>query len=78
MDDCKTPWDYCCDDKTMLFNKSVTVQVVGPTGQPLRASLDGVGGLKPMSEVAVKGTVKKSPDGKAVMVNATELYVKQG
>jgi hypothetical protein len=78
MDDCKTPWDYCCDDKADVFAKSVTVQVLGPSGQPLRASLDGVGGLKPMGEVAVKGTVKKSPDGKAVTVNATELYVKQG
>jgi hypothetical protein len=78
MHNCKTPWDYCCDDKADVFGKSVTVQVLGPAGQPIRASLDGVGGLKPMSEVAVKGRVKKSPDGKAVTVNATELYVKQG
>ena len=78
MDDCKTPWDYCCDDKADVFAKSVTVQVVGTGGQPLRAMLDGVGGLKPMGEVAVKGTVKKSPDGKVVTVNATELYVKRG
>jgi hypothetical protein len=77
MDDCKTPWDYCCDDKADVFAKSVTVQVLGAGGQPLRASLEGVGGLKPMGEVTAKGTVKKSPDGKAVTVNATELYVQQ-
>jgi len=75
---CKTPWDYCCDDKADVFAKSVTVQVVGPNGQPLRAALDGVGGLRPMSEVSVKGKVSKSADGKAVTVNATEMYVKQG
>jgi hypothetical protein len=78
MHDCKTPWDYCCDDKSDVAARSVTVQVVGASGQPLRASLAGVGGLKPMSEVSVKGTVRKSPDGKAMTVNATELYVKQG
>jgi hypothetical protein len=78
MHGCPTPWDYCCDDKGDVFAKSVTVQVVGANGQPLRAAIDGVGGLKPMSEVSVKGKVKKSPDGKAVMVNATEMCVKQG
>jgi hypothetical protein len=78
MHNCPTPWDYCCDDPKDLVAKSVTVQVVGPAGQPLRASLEGASGLKPMSEVAVKGKVKKSPDGKAIVVNATELFVKQG
>jgi hypothetical protein len=78
MDNCKTPWDYCCDEREDVLNKSLTVQVVGPTGQPLRAELNGVGGLKPMSEVAVRGTVKKSSDGKAVLLNATQVYVKQG
>lgn len=77
MHTCKTPWDYCCDAKEDVFGKSVTVQVSGKNGQPLRADLTGVGGLKPMSEVAVKGKVKKSEDGKAMTLDATALYVKQ-
>jgi hypothetical protein len=77
-DKCPTPWDMCCEDKKDIAANSVTVQVVGEDGKPLKATLDGVGGLKPLSEVSVKGKLKKSPDGNSVMVNATELYVKQG
>jgi hypothetical protein len=75
---CPTPWDMCCADKKEVADNSVTVQVVGADGRPLKAPLEGVGGLKPLGEVSVKGVVKKSPDGKAVTVNATEMYVKQG
>ena len=77
-DKCPTPWDLCCEDKKEVADNSVTVQVVGADGKPLKAPLNGVGGLKPLSEVSVKGKLTKSPDGKAVMVNATEMYVKQG
>jgi hypothetical protein len=77
-DKCPTPWDMCCDVKEHIVSNSVTVQVVDAQGQPIKAGLQGVAGLKPLSEVSVKGTLKKSADGKAVLVNATELYVKQG
>jgi hypothetical protein len=78
MDGCKTPWDYCCDTSQNILANSITVQVVDSGGnQPLRADLNGVGGMKPMSEVWVTGKVKKSDDGKVVMVNATRIYVKQ-
>ena len=77
-DNCPTPWDMCCEDKKTIAANSVTVQVVGADGRPLKAELKGVSGLKPLSEVTVKGKVQKSPDGKAVTVDATEMYVKQG
>ena len=77
-DNCPTPWDLCCDDAKTIADSSITVQVVDAAGQPIKADLKGVGGLKPLSEVSVKGKVKKSPDGKAILVNATEMFVKQG
>ena len=77
-DHCPTPWDMCCEPTKDIADNSVTVQVVGAGDRPLRAELSGVGGMKPMSEIAVKGVVKKSADGKAVMVNATQIHVKQG
>lgn len=77
-DTCATPWDMCCEDKKHVADNSVTVQVVGADGKPLKAPLEGVGGLKPLREVSVKGVLKKSPDGKVVTVNASEMYVKQG
>ena len=77
-DGCATPWDMCCEDPSTLLRNSVTVQVVGPDGRPLKAGLKDVAGLKPLSEVSVKGKLRKSADGKAVTVDATELHVKQG
>ena len=77
-DGCPTPWDMCCEEKGNIVQNSVTVQVVGADGRPLKSELKGVGGLKPLSEVSVKGKLHKSEDGKVVTVDATELYVKQG
>jgi hypothetical protein len=77
-DSCPTPWDMCCEDKKTIVDNSVTVQVVGSEGRPLKAELKGVSGLKPLSEVAVKGKVHKSADGKVVTVDATEMYVTPG
>ena len=75
-DACPTPWDMCCEDRKTVAANSLTVQVAGPDGRPLKAGLKGVSGLEPLSEVSVQGKVQKSADGKAVTVNATELYVK--
>lgn len=65
MDECKTPWDYCCSEPKEIAAHSATVQVVRPDGKPLRAALTGVAGLKPLSEVTVKGTVARAADSGA-------------
>jgi hypothetical protein len=75
MDECKTPWDYCCSDSKEIAGHSASVQVVGADGKPLRASLAGFAGLKPLSKVTVKGTVAKSADAGALVINATGVYV---
>lgn len=77
-DGCPSPWDMCCEDKKTVVENSVTVQVIGAEGRPLKAELQGVSGLKPLSEVAVKGKVHKSADGKVVTVDVTELHVTPG
>lgn len=75
MDSCKTPWDYCCDPREEITANSAVVQVVGTDGQPLKAVLNGVHGLRPQATVTVVGTVAKA-EGQNVVVNATSLYVK--
>ena len=77
-ENCPTPWDMCCENPKEVAASSVTVQVLGAQGRPVKAPLKGVGGMKPLSEVSVKGTLRKSADGKAFTVEAKELYVKQG
>ena len=73
-DHCKTPWDYCCEPD--VNQKSASVQVVGADGKPLRAGLKGVGGLQPLSEVTIKGTVVQAGEAGPVLVNATGIHVK--
>jgi len=74
-DSCSTPWDYCCEPSEVLAASSATVQFVGPNGQPVRAELNGMNGLKPLSIVSVVGTVAQG-DGTNLVVNADSLYVK--
>jgi hypothetical protein len=73
-DHCPTPWDYCCDAD--VNKKSASIQVVGADGKPLRANLKGVGGLKELSDVTIKGTLAKAGEAGPVIVNATGIYVK--
>ena len=76
-DECTTPWDFCCEDPKQVAAHSASVQVVGADGKPLRAGLKGVGGLKPLSEVTVKGTVAKGSDSGVLVVNASGIHVKR-
>jgi hypothetical protein len=75
MPGCKTPWDYCCDPREVITANSAVIQVVGPEGQPLKTSLNGIKGLKPQATVTVVGTVKQA-EGQNVVINATGFYVK--
>ena len=72
-DHCETPWDYCCEPD--VNQKSASVQVVGADGKPLRTGLKGVGGLQPLSEVTIKGTVVQAGEAGPVLVNATGIHV---
>ena len=77
MDECKTPWDYCCDEPKEVAAHSANVQVVGADGKALKATLQGVAGLKPLSTVTVKGTVAKAAgESGTLVVNATGIHVK--
>ena len=78
-DKCKTPWDACCADPAAITAKSVTVQVVGADGKPLKAALNGVGGIAPLKQVVVKGKVSSAEgegDKKTVTLDASGIYVK--
>ncbi len=71
---CTTPWDYCCEPKEQVLAGTTTIQLVGADGKPLKASLEGVHGLKPLSEVVIAGKVASAGDN--VVINATGIYVK--
>lgn len=73
---CATPWDYCCEPRESLAAKTATIQVVGANGKPLRTSLEGQHGLKPLKEVTVAGKVAQRDDAGTLVINANRIHVK--
>jgi hypothetical protein len=73
-DECRTPWDYCCEPKEEKVASTATVEVAGADGRPLRTGLKGVRGLKPLAKVTVVGTVSLAEGGNLV-VRAEGVYV---
>lgn len=76
-DDCKTPWDYCCEPGDQKMLNTLTVQVVGPGGEVVRAGLRGEHGLAPMAKVVVSGRISKKQDNKVMVIDAREIHVLQ-
>ena len=74
-DTCETPWDYCCEPKDQIAAKSMTVQVVGEDGKPLKIDLNGHDELKPMARVVVRGKVAERPDEKTLTLQAKGIFV---
>jgi hypothetical protein len=76
-DHCPTPWDYCCESPEELIANTLTVQVVGDDGRPLKSALDGAHGIEPLSVVVVKGKVGPRPGPGVLILNASAIYVEK-
>ena len=75
MPNCATPWDNCCDPPDKIAAASATVQVVDASGQPLKATLKGVGGIEPMMQITARGTVRRIPGSDVIVIDATGIHV---
>ena len=75
-DECKTPWDYCCDTKEDLAKGSVMVKFVDAQGKTLQQDAEGLLGIRPLRTVVVCGRAKRDLDGNLTVV-ASKLFVKQ-
>lgn len=73
-DQCKQPWDYCCETRDDIVANSVTVQAVDAKGQVLRTEMKGRRGLRELAELIVVGKIT-STDGKSLVVSATGVHV---
>ncbi len=71
---CANPADLCTIPRDQLMANLATIQVVDPKGVLLKAPLQGLNGLRPMSEVVIQGTVAKS-DNNVLIVSAHNIYV---
>lgn len=71
---CSQPGDFCSVPRDQLMANMATIQVVDGNGTPLKASVQGLNGLRPLSEVVIEGTVAKK-DNNVLIVNARSIYV---
>ena len=72
-DGCTTPWDYCCETPGTITANAATVQIVG------EGRIDPVaGGLAPLDEVILIGTVGPRPDENVLTIKATGIYTQEG
>ncbi len=74
-DQCKTPWDVCCDDPRAIRAGIATIQIVDAAGHVLKQSIRGVNGLKELSRVRVEGVVAPQSTAEALIINATGIEV---
>jgi hypothetical protein len=65
---------FCEISRELLLANLATVQVVDHTGRPLKVGMEGMHGLKPLSEVVIQGTVAKV-DKNVMIVNARNIFV---
>jgi hypothetical protein len=72
---CATPWDYCCEAKDTVLASTITVQVTGADGKPLKTGLSDVHGLKPLTDLVITGKVSSA--GSNVVIDAQGIYLKK-
>jgi hypothetical protein len=72
-DECKTPWDYCCETPDTMKANALSVELV-TDGKLLKANPRGFHGLDLLKTVVVQGKVAKDSAGN-VRVLATGVHV---
>ena len=66
-DECKTPWDYCCEEPTALSQGTLVVEC--RDGDQLRkVTAAGFHGLDHLKEVVVRGKAIKDDAGNLIVV----------
>lgn len=71
-EDCKTPWDYCCEPD--LNKKKVLVKLVDEQGQTLAFDAEQGLDLKPLQTVVIQGTMRRTEG--VLAIAASGIYVK--
>ena len=74
-DHCRTPWDYCCEDRDSMKRNMATIEIAGDDGAPLALPLRGLQGLDPLATVSVTGIVTERNDQGVLVVRAKRIAV---
>lgn len=75
-DNCKTPWDYCCETSKRKTSSSVLVKVVDESGDVVKTDAKQLLMVKELSTVIVTGKANRNDAGNLTVL-ATGVYVKK-
>ncbi|MAE75875.1 MAG: hypothetical protein CMJ85_03275 [Planctomycetes bacterium] len=73
-DQCKTPWDYCCEAKEALLEGSIVVEF-RDGGKLRKTDVVGFHGFDRLKEAVVRGRVERDTTGNVILV-ADALHIK--
>ena len=73
-DECKKPWDYCCETHK-LPTSTALVKFVDDDGRPLKADARELLSLKELQTVVVRGKAKRDDAGNLTVL-ASGLFVR--
>ena len=74
-DECKIPWDYCCETHK-LPTSTALVKFVDDDGRPLKADARELLSLKELQTVVVRGKAKRDEAGNLTVL-ASGLFVRE-
>jgi hypothetical protein len=72
---CATPWDVCCDDPEVIKASIATIQILDADGKLIKTGLKGLGGMKELSSVIIKGTVAEGSNADNLLITATGIHI---
>jgi len=76
-DGCKTPWDFCCDERETILANLVTVEARGSDGKPLKVDLKGVQGIDLLSVLVVKGKAIRQGSDQNITIVPSGIFVEK-
>ena len=74
-DHCSVPWDYCCEDSTLMKAGTATIQIMNDVGTPYAVSAENQGGIKPLKTVVIQGVVSAKDENGVFVVDANNIWV---
>lgn len=76
-DHCAIPWDFCCENPSVVKEALALVQLVDADGNALATDIEGIGGLQGGAHVVIQGSVQESEDPSMLTIAATGIYLAQ-
>lgn len=76
-DNCKIPWDCCCNTPEDRANATLSIQLLDTEGNILKTSVKGINDLVESDAVVIKGTVAEGSSDTNMIINAELIWVEK-